>query len=443
MEFQFFDLESISELGLAPELLQPEDLLLGVKEVQDVPATTKVEEVLDNTDSIFTIKDEDLKDLDNTYNDASFDLFSLMDMEDITEVTTVPTTTTILDSAIEECGIGSPTSTIGEPSPSPPIILEKEHQTEIEKTQELIDDVETYLQSVEGTSTTIAEDDIQATFEEMMAEDNPPITVEGNPSLMEAIEEVFPPTETYEVPIMEHVTTQKVAATPAQNTTNALLQALASGKVALNDSGMSLTEEDLSRAYTTTMMTEDGQSMVIIIAPPSPPPSPANSCISLAPQLASPGPSISPGPSTISLSDYDSSYDTDPDYSPGSASRTSCTSRTSYTSRTNSSVNQIHEKTMDEPPRRKYERRNKPRAPEGPYPVDKKERKKAQNRTAAFRYREKKKQEQEVVEGEVETLVKKNGSLKAKLTDVENELRILKKLMTEAGLGKYANVVRI
>jgi len=74
---------------------------------------------------------------------------------------------------------------------------------------------------------------------------------------------------------------------------------------------------------------------------------------------------------------------------------------------------------------------------------DKKERKKAQNRTAAFRYREKKKQEQEMADGEVETLVAKNSSLKAKLNDVENELRILKKLMTEAGLGKYANVVKL
>jgi len=48
-----------------------------------------------------------------------------------------------------------------------------------------------------------------------------------------------------------------------------------------------------------------------------------------------------------------------------------------------------------------------------------------------------------MADGEVEVLVGKNTALKAKLNDVENELRILKKLMTEAGLGKYANVVKL
>ena len=65
MEFQFFDLESISELGRAPELLQPEDLLLGVPdvpEVQDVHTTNiEVERAQENFDSFFTNKDENVK----------------------------------------------------------------------------------------------------------------------------------------------------------------------------------------------------------------------------------------------------------------------------------------------------------------------------------------------------------------------------------------------
>lgn len=442
MEFQFFDLESISELGLAPELLQPEDLLLGVPdvpEVQDVHTTNiEVERAQENFDSFFTNKDENVKDLDSalTYaNDVApfVDLFSFMDMGEVTEVATVPTTTTtILDDAMEECGIGSPASSNGEFSPLPPTIHIEEAKplaTDIEKTQELINDVESYLKSVDGTPTSL-NDDIQTTFQDIMEEDNQPITVEGNPSLMDEIDKVFHHSETFEVPVMEYLATQEVTPTSTQSSPTALLEALANGKVSVNDSGMTLTEEDLSRAYTTTMVTEDGENMVIIIAPPSPaaPTSPSNSFVSATP---------SPGPSLISLTDYDSSYDTDPDYSPGSKSRTTGTSRN------NGSVYQIREKTSDEPPRRKYQRRKPPQPPVGPYPTDKKERKKAQNRTAAFRYREKKKQEQEMADGEVETLVTKNSSLKAKLNDVENELRILKKLMTEAGLGKYANVVKL
>merc|ERR1719468_1021404 len=48
-------------------------------------------------------------------------------------------------------------------------------------------------------------------------------------------------------------------------------------------------------------------------------------------------------------------------------------------------------------PRKKYERKAPKRKPEfAPYPKDKAERKKAQNRSAAWKYREKKKGEQEV-----------------------------------------------
>merc|ERR1719186_313169 len=69
--------------------------------------------------------------------------------------------------------------------------------------------------------------------------------------------------------------------------------------------------------------------------------------------------------------------------------------------------------------------------------------KKAQNRTAAFRYREKKKSEQDVIDEELELLATKNNVLKDKLTEMETEFKYLKKLMIEAGLGRYAQTVRI
>merc|ERR1711936_703249 len=93
-------------------------------------------------------------------------------------------------------------------------------------------------------------------------------------------------------------------------------------------------------------------------------------------------------------------------------------------------------------PRKKYARSKPPKAPSGPYPVDKKERKKAQNRTAAFRYREKMKSAMDNVEDEMEALEERNGVLRDQLTEMETEFKYLKKLMTEAGLGRYAAAVK-
>merc|ERR1719361_232065 len=92
--------------------------------------------------------------------------------------------------------------------------------------------------------------------------------------------------------------------------------------------------------------------------------------------------------------------------------------------------------------RKKYARSKPPSPPcVAPYPVDKKERKKAQNRTAAFRYREKKKSEQDLAEEEVEALADRNSQLHEKLGQMETEFKYLKKLMVEAGLGKYTLAV--
>merc|ERR1712121_78671 len=156
-----------------------------------------------------------------------------------------------------------------------------------------------------------------------------------------------------------------------------------------------ITEEDLSNAYTTSVTTDDGQNVIIIIAP-----SPSNS------------------------SDYESSYETDPDWAPSPIT----TIQNAY----------MTETMATKAPRKKYARSKPPTPPTGPYPTDKKERKKAQNRTAAFRYREKKKSEQDDVELEVEKLAERNVILREKLAEMETEFKYLKKLMTEAGLGKYA-----
>merc|ERR1712088_797949 len=53
----------------------------------------------------------------------------------------------------------------------------------------------------------------------------------------------------------------------------------------------------------------------------------------------------------------------------------------------------------------------------------------------------KKKGEQNTVEGELELLSSKNVQLRAKLTEMETEARLLKKWMTEAGLGRIASTM--
>merc|ERR1711992_106835 len=165
---------------------------------------------------------------------------------------------------------------------------------------------------------------------------------------------------------------------------NSILDALASGEVYMpQDQDFTLTEEVLQGAVSTTCVTEDGQNVIIIVAPPSP----AHSNV------------------------YTS--DTDPEWVPSPASSVSPSSPL----RTISSESRAVKK--------KYQR------------------KKAQNRTAAFRYREKKKGEQNTVEEELELLATRNKELRAKLTEMETEARLLKKLMTEAGLGRIASTMKM
>merc|ERR550525_1841004 len=151
-----------------------------------------------------------------------------------------------------------------------------------------------------------------------------------------------------------------------------------------------------------SLVTPEGQEVIIIIAPSSP----TESLTTTAASDSDPEWSLSPGPL--------------------SPAQQSLLSRKPEQGRT----------------RKKYARSKPPSPPSAaPYPADKKERKKAQNRTAAFRYREKKKSEQDLAEEELEALADKNTCLKGRLTEMETEFKYLKKLMVEAGLGKYTMAV--
>lgn len=169
-----------------------------------------------------------------------------------------------------------------------------------------------------------------------------------------------------------------------------------------SNNGLSL--EELQGAVTTNMVTDDGQNVIIIIAPSSP--SDTQDIAALSPVTRSEG-------------------ESDPEWSPYPHSDSP-----------------LRSPPAQDKPRKKYARSKPPKAPSGPYPVDKKERKKAQNRTAAFRYREKMKSAMDNVEDEMEGLEERNGALREQLTEMETEFKYLKKLMTEAGLGRYAAAVK-
>merc|ERR1719238_20666 len=165
------------------------------------------------------------------------------------------------------------------------------------------------------------------------------------------------------------------------------------------------TEHTEQLSLNPSLVTPEGQNVIIIIAP-----SPS-----------------SPASSITAITTCDSDPEWTPSPGPVSPAQLSLLDRKPEQSKT----------------RKKYARSKPPSPPcVAPYPMDKKERKKAQNRTAAFRYREKKKSEQDLAEEELEALADRNSQLQEKLVEMETEFKYLKKLMVEAGLGKYTQAVK-
>jgi len=378
------------DLGFAPEsLFETDQLIFG-----DGPTSTH-----QNNDSFTNESGEDFMDFELAFNSDS--MASFLELEQIKEVKPAPQITRpsviitkpkshntpkpqdapvakpqpILTDIMTTCGISNEILedfyTPGDLNTSMASPSSIHSDMELEKNQELIDELEEFFIKVDGTPTIV--------------DDKPESVVSPVPS------------------------------------PDKILSALTSGNVLENNN--TLTMEDLNNAYTTSMMSEDGQNVIIIIAPPTPN-TPADSFQeSISPNSQSPA-----SPTTTNDSDY--SYDTDPEWSP------STNSNTSFSTQLLSPPGQTKH-------RKKYARTRPPQPPTGPYPVEKKERKKAQNRTAAFRYREKKKSEQDLIDEELDLLSAKNGVLKDKLTEMETEFKYLKKLMTEAGLGRYAQTVHI
>jgi len=146
-----------------------------------------------------------------------------------------------------------------------------------------------------------------------------------------------------------------------------------------NDSGFF----DMSNV--TEVFTEDGRQIIIMVAPPSPTP-------------------------TKTAEENHVESDADSEWTPDSP-----------------------KSAKGRPPVKRNEKKRKRSTP---YITDKKERKKHQNVEAARRYRDKKKAEQSNIEDEEQDLVRRNKELKAKVSEMEAEMKTMKKLMKELGILK-------
>merc|ERR1719220_1678030 len=136
--------------------------------------------------------------------------------------------------------------------------------------------------------------------------------MEQNQDLIDELEEFFIKVDGKPTVVDE---TSEPVSLPATNSSDELLSALTTGKVVENNN--TLTMEDLNNAYTTSLVSEDGQNVIIIIAPSSP----AEFDSFLEP--VSPNEFKEPPNSQTNDSDSNSSYDTDPDWSPSPTSDTS------------------------------------------------------------------------------------------------------------------------
>jgi len=328
----------------------------------------------------YLYQDEALQDFLNIPSDME----SFMALETIEEVTEKEELSGVLPDLLQEVGI--------------PQEMDSDEDYSLQSNQTLIDEVESYLQLVSG-SPTVVEEDESSSFEANwnLQNDNS----------------------------MEMVSSAGAEA-------DRIFDALTSGNVLRQeekeevDGKVNLSEADLQNAFTTSVVDSNGEKVIIIITSPPAVENPrrresTESLPTAPPPALSPAPSVassisvpSPGGSSSGVS----SYGSDCEWSP---------------SPSDSRLSPAPGKQ-----RKKYQRRSPPKPPAAaPYPKEKTERKKAQNRTAAFKYREKKKAEQEAVDDELDHLIDRNAKLKEKMSVMEIELKVLKNLMIQSGLEMY------
>jgi len=273
---------------------------------------------------------------------------------------------------------------------------------EFENNNALINEVEKFLTSISGEETKIEEDIVAMNWDIDTAD-----------------------TDSHQnQPIMLPV--QNIGSMNADQ----ILDALTAGQV-VDNTHLEASNTNTCLPTSFEAIDANGEKVIVVIAPPSP----ATSSISVASTAAVASSKknqfLAPcSPSSYSEAMSPGSASSEP-YSPGSVA--------SSTTITSDDDEWRPQGQVSPRPRKKYERKIPKRKPEfAPYPKDKAERKKAQNRSAAWKYREKKKNEQDLVDQEFEGLLNRNIELKKTLGDMEIQLKVLKQLMIETGMAKYA-----
>lgn len=272
---------------------------------------------------------------------------------------------------------------------------EEMKREEFENNNVLIAEVEKYLTSISGENTKIEEDILAMSWDDFDVE-NDNLTI---------------PTEAAMMPI------KKAESMGADQ----ILEALTSGQVvddSLDSNDSSTTDSAFPSSF--EALDANGDKVIIMIAPPTGNETSVKNYVAQDDKFLMPA---SPASYSEAFSPSSSGL-----YSPGASS----------TAMTSDDDDWRPADCSSPRPRKKYERRAPKRKPEfTPYPKDKAERKKAQNRNAAWKYREKKKSEQELVEKEFETLLNRNVELKKTLSDMEIQLKCLKQLMVETGMATF------
>merc|ERR1719474_222794 len=125
--------------------------------------------------------------------------------------------------------------------------------------------------------------------------------MERNQELIDELEEFFIKVEGKPTVVEEQ---SEPVSLPVKSSSDQILSALTSGNVMENNNTLSM--EDLNNAYTTSIVSENGENVIIIISPSSP----ADFDSVMDPT----SPSIN--------NDSDNSYDTDPEWTPSDSSKT-------------------------------------------------------------------------------------------------------------------------
>lgn len=324
----------------------------------------------------------------NENEDCSMEIFRTSDLEEFKElqnIEEVPQVPVVGQTSDEEL----------KASIMKEFFPEEVKKEEFQNNNILIAEVEKYLTSISGENTRIEEDILAMSWDDFDV-DNENLTV---------------PTEASMMPIKK---SESMGA-------DQILEALTSGQVvddSLDSNDSFIGDSTLPSSF--EALDANGEKVIIMIAPPTSNETSEKTFVEQDDKFLMPA---SPASYSEAFSPSSTAL-----YSPGASS----------TAMTSDDDDWQPSDTTSPKPRKKYERKAPKRKPEfTPYPKDKAERKKAQNRSAAWKYREKKKSEQDLVEKEFETLLNRNVELKKTLSDMEIQLKCLKQLMVETGMATF------